>query len=218
MTTPTPTPAGTTSVGVGPLPSADPDLERLRDRLAAAAESADLLDVAWTTTDSPFGPLLLAATRQGLVRLAFAREDHDAVLARLAERVSPRVLRASARLDGARRQLDEYFAGRRREFALAVDLRLSSGFRRTVLDHLRVLPYGRTETYTEVARATASPRAVRAVGSACATNPVPVVVPCHRVLRSDGSLGGYVGGVQVKTGLLALEAGLTADGYRSLHR
>jgi len=193
-------------------------LERLRDRLVAAADAADLLDVGYTTTDSPFGPLLIAATRQGLVRLAFAREDHDAVLARLAERVSPRVLRAPARLDGVRRQLDEYFAGTRQEFALAVDLRLSSGYRRTVLDHLRVLPYGRTETYTEVARATASPRAVRAVGSACATNPVPVVVPCHRVLRSDGSLGGYVGGLEVKTGLLALEAGAAAEGYRSQHR
>lgn len=194
------------------------DLERLRDRLATAAETAELLDVGYTTTDSPFGPLLLAATRQGLVRLAFAREDHDAVLARLADRVSPRVLRAPARLDGVRRQLDEYFAGSRQEFALAVDLRLSSGYRRTVLDHLRALPYGRTESYTEVARATASPRAVRAVGSACATNPVPVVVPCHRVLRSDGSLGGYVGGLEVKTGLLALEAGAAAEGYRSQHR
>ena len=218
----TPTPRGTAPAAAPEpataLPPLDPELERLRDRLAAAAESADLLDVGYTTTDSPFGPLLLAATRQGLVRLAFAREDHDAVLARLADRVSPRVLRAPARLDAVRRQLDEYFAGRRRDFALDVDLRLSSGFRRTVLDHLRVLPYGRTETYTEVARATASPRAVRAVGSACATNPVPVVVPCHRVLRTDGSLGGYVGGLEVKTGLLALEAGGGAEGYRSQHR
>ncbi len=194
------------------------DLERLRDRLAGAAEAADLLDVAYTTTDSPFGPLLLAATPQGLLRVAFAREDHDAVLARLSARVSPRVLRAPDRLDAARRQLDEYFAGRRQAFALDVDLRLSTGYRRTVLDHLRVVPYGRTETYTEVARATASPRAVRAVGSACATNPVPVVVPCHRVLRSDGSLGGYVGGLEAKTGLLALEAAAGDESYRSSHR
>jgi methylated-DNA-[protein]-cysteine S-methyltransferase len=198
--------------------STAPHLERLRGRLAVAAEDAGLLDVAYTTTDSPFGPLLLAATAQGLVRVAFSREDHDAVLAALAARVSPRVLRAPARLDGARRELDEYFAGRRRQFAVAVDLRLSSGYRRTVLDHLRVVPYGRTETYTEVARATASPRAVRAVGSACATNPLPVVVPCHRVLRSDGSLGGYVGGLDAKTGLLALEAGTGDGGYRSQHR
>ncbi|GAA1849576.1 methylated-DNA--[protein]-cysteine S-methyltransferase [Microlunatus capsulatus] len=222
MTTPTsrtpglsaPAQAATDAAGL----SADAQLERLRHRLAAAAEDADLLDVGYTTTDSPFGPLLLAATREGLVRLAFAREDHDAVLVRLAERVSPRVLRAPARLDGVRRQLDEYFAGRRRDFAVALDLRLSSGFRRTVLDHLRVLPYGRTETYTEVARATASPRAVRAVGSACATNPVPVVVPCHRVLRSDGSPGGYVGGLAVKAGLLALEARTAAEDYRSQDR
>jgi methylated-DNA-[protein]-cysteine S-methyltransferase len=195
-----------------------PHLERLRGRLALAAADAGLLDVAYTTADSPFGPLLLAATPQGLVRVAFTREDHDAVLAALAARVSPRVLRAPARLDGVRRELEEYFAGRRRQFAVAVDLRLSSGYRRTVLDHLRVVPYGQTETYTEVARATASPRAVRAVGTACATNPVPVVVPCHRVLRSDGSLGGYVGGLDAKAGLLALEARTADEGYRSQHR
>ena len=201
-----------------PTPAEVPALERLRYQLAASAEAADLLDVGYAVTDSPFGPLLLAATPRGLVRLAFDREDHDAVLTRLAARVSPRVLRAPAQLDEVRRQLDEYFAGTRREFTLDVDLRLSSGYRRTVLDHLRALPYGRTETYTEVAGATTSPRAVRAVGSACATNPVPVVVPCHRVLRSDGTLGGYVGGVEVKSRLLALEAGSHAEGYRSEHR
>ncbi|SDT30823.1 methylated-DNA-[protein]-cysteine S-methyltransferase [Friedmanniella luteola] len=221
MSTPTPTstPGATDPTSTAGVDAPTPaELERLRDRLVVAAASADLLDVGYTTTDSPYGPLLLAATRQGLVRLAFAREDHDAVLARLAARVSPRVLRAPGRLDGVRRQLDEYFAGTRREFAVDVDLQLSSGYRRTVLDHLRGLPYGRTESYTEVARATASPRAVRAVGSACATNPVPVVVPCHRVLRSDGSLGGYVGGLEVKTSLLALEAGAGVEGYRQHHR
>ncbi len=218
MSSPKPFSAGTTTsadVDADPTPA---DLDRLRERLGSAADAAELLDVAYTTTDSPYGPLLLAATSQGLVRLAFAREDHDVVLARLAARISPRVLRAPGRLDGVRRQLEEYFAGTRREFAVEVDLRLSSGYRRTVLDHLRVLPYGGTETYTEVARATASPRAVRAVGSACATNPVPVVVPCHRVLRSDGSPGGYVGGLEVKTSLLALEARAGAKGYRQQHR
>ena len=199
-------------------PSTRDRLARLHDRLVAGARAADLLDVAYTTTDSPFGPLLLAATDQGLVRVAFAREDHDAVLGRLASRVSPRVLRDPGRLDHAVRQLDEYFAGRRRAFALDVDLRLSTGYRRAVLDHLREVPYGRTESYTEVARATAHPRAVRAVGSACATNPVPLVVPCHRVLRSDGSLGGYVGGLDVKAHLLALETGRAGEGYRSQHR
>ncbi len=124
----------------------------------------------------------------------------------LAERVSPRILRGSPRLDPAARQLEEYFAGRRRVFELPVDLRLSGGYRREVLRHLTEIDYGRTESYTEVATATGNPRAVRAVGSACATNPIPVVVPCHRVLRSDGSLGGYRGGLPAKRMLLDLEA------------
>jgi len=189
------------------LDDVDPALlRRLHDRLVTAAADQDLLDVAYRVVDSPVGPLLLAATPRGLVRVAYAREDHDAVLARLAELISPRVLAAPARLDPAARQLEEYFAGHRREFALPLDLRLTGGYRREVLDHLTQVPYGRTESYTEVARATEHPRAVRAVGSACATNPLPVVVPCHRVLRSDGSLGGYIGGLAAKTTLLALEA------------
>lgn len=181
-------------------------LRRLHDRLVAGAVEEDLLDVAYRVVDSPVGPLLLAATPAGLVRVAFAQEGHDAVLARLAERISPRVLAAPARLDAVARQLDEYFAGRRHRFSLPLDLRLTGGYRRTVLDHLVEVPYGRTESYAEVARATEHPRAVRAVGSACATNPLPVVVPCHRVLRSDGSLGGYLGGLAAKTRLLELEA------------
>lgn len=201
------------------LDRVDPELlERLHDRLGEQAEAADLLDVGYRTVDSPYGALLLAATPRGLVRVAFAREDHDAVLARLAARLSPRVLRAPARLDAAARQLEEYFAGRRRVFALDVDLGLSTGYRRVVLDHLREVPFGHTESYSEVARATGSPRAVRAVGSACATNPLPIVVPCHRVLRSDGSLGGYVGGLDVKARLLDLEADGGPDGYRSQQR
>jgi methylated-DNA-[protein]-cysteine S-methyltransferase len=219
MNNPTPRPATTTPAPDSHEPTLDRVepvlLEQLHDRLTAAAEAAALLDVAYRTVDSPWGSLLLAATRQGLVRLAFAREDHDAVLAWLADRVSPRVLRAPARLDPVARQLAEYFAGRRRAFALDVDLRLATGYRRRVLDHLRGVSFGRTESYAEVARATDNPRAVRAVGSACATNPVPVVVPCHRVLRSDGSLGGYVGGLDVKSGLLALEAQAGPEGYRS---
>lgn len=184
----------------------DADLARLRERLVADAAAADLLDVAHRTVDSPHGPLLVAATPAGIVRLAFAGEGHDAVLERLAATVSPRVLAAPARLDDAARQLDEYFAGRRRSFALDVDLRLAHGFRRRVLDHLRDVPYGATATYTELAVATGSPRAVRAVGSACATNPVPIVVPCHRVVRTDGTIGQYLGGTETKRALLALEA------------
>lgn len=182
------------------------DLDRLHDRLVADAAAADLLDVAHRTVDSPHGPLLVAATPAGIVRLAFAVEGHDAVLERLATAVSPRVLAAPARLDDAARQLDEYFAGQRRTFALPVDLRLAHGFRRQVLDHLREVPYGRTATYTALAAAAGSPRAVRAVGSACATNPVPIVVPCHRVVRTDGTIGQYLGGTEVKRALLAMEA------------
>ncbi|MGH9154213.1 MAG: methylated-DNA--[protein]-cysteine S-methyltransferase [Acidimicrobiales bacterium] len=174
--------------------------------MAAAAQGAGLLDVAYRTVDTPIGPLLLAGTAQGLVRVAFAVEGHGAVLDALAQRVSPRVLHAPGRLDDAARQLDEYFAGRRRRFDLDVDLRLASPFRRAVLERLRTIGYGSTASYAQVAAAAGRPAAVRAVGSACATNPVPVVVPCHRVVRTDGTLGGYLGGLDVKRALLALEA------------
>lgn len=179
---------------------------RRRARLAAAAEGAGLLDVAYRTVDTPVGPLLVAATARGLVRIAFAVEGHGDVLDTLARRVSPRVLHAPGRLDDAARQLDEYFAGGRRRFDLDVDLRLASPFRRAVLEHLRTIGYGSTASYADVAAAAGNPAAVRAAGSACATNPVPVVVPCHRVVRSDGTLGGYLGGLHVKRALLALEA------------
>jgi methylated-DNA-[protein]-cysteine S-methyltransferase len=191
-----------------PLTSVDPGaLDRLHGRLAVAAADSGLLDLAYRTVDSPVGTLLLAATPQGLVRVAYDREDHDAVLERLAERVSPRILRAPARLDDAARELDEYFTGRRRHFDVSLDLQLAHGFRRAVLAHLREIAYGSTESYAVVAAAAGSPAAVRAVGTACATNPLPLVVPCHRVVRSDGSLGQYVGGADVKQVLLAMEAG-----------
>jgi methylated-DNA-[protein]-cysteine S-methyltransferase len=189
------------------LPEADPaDVDRLAARLALAAEKAGLLDVGWTTVDTPVGPLLVAATAQGLVRVAYATEDHDAVLQSLADRISPRVLHAPARLSPAVRQVEEYFAGRRTAFDLPLDLRLSAGFRRAVLTRLQEVAYGTTASYAALAAAAGSPRAVRAVGTACATNPLPVVVPCHRVVRSDGALGNYVGGAAVKRALLTLEA------------
>jgi methylated-DNA-[protein]-cysteine S-methyltransferase len=188
------------------LPTTDPDaLDRLHQRLVDAATADGSLDIAYRTFDSPLGLLLLAATDLGLVRVAYELEDHDQVLQTLTTLVSPRILRAPGRLDQAARQLEAYFAGSRRSFDLPVDLRLSTGFRRQVLDHLRTIGYGHTESYTAVAAAAGRPRAVRAVGSACATNPVPVVVPCHRVLRSDGTLGGYVGGLGAKRTLLDLE-------------
>ncbi len=181
--------------------------ERLRAQLVSAAERVGLLDVGYRSVDSPLGPLLLAATVEGVVRVAFHGEGHDAVLRALAEQVSPRILRAPGRLDVAARQLEEYFAGRRRSFDVPVDLRLAVGFRRTVLAHLRSIPYGTTESYTMVAAGSGSPAAVRAVGTACARNPVPLFVPCHRVVRSDGVIGQYRGGTEAKRLLLALEAG-----------
>lgn len=184
----------------------DVTLARLDHKLEQRATEAGLLDVAFRTIDSPVGPLLLAATPLGLVRVAYQREGHDAVLQALASKISPRILAAPRRLDEAAGQVEEYFAGRRTTFDLALDLRLSAGFRRTVLGHLAAISYGHTESYAEVAAATGHPGAVRAVGSACATNPLPVVVPCHRVVRSDGSLGGYLGGLEVKRTLLELEA------------
>lgn len=180
-------------------------LERLRTRLSDESEQAGLLDVAYRTLDSPVGSLLLAATERGLVRVAYACEDHDAVLATVAERISPRILRAPSRLDLVARELDEYFSGQRQAFELPLDLQLARGFRRTVLDHLREIGYGRTSSYGALAVASGSPGAVRAVGSACAKNPLPVVVPCHRIVRSDGAIGQYVGGIAAKRTLLALE-------------
>lgn len=189
------------------LPVVDEDASRrLHERLVAAAGRDGLLDVAYRTLDTPVGKLLLAATEQGLVRVAYDREDHDAVLTTLAGTVSPRILAAPARLDPVARQLAEYFTGGRRAFDVPLDFRLSKGFRRAVLAHLPDIGYGRTESYAQVAAAAGSPRAVRAVGTACATNPLPVVVPCHRVVRSDGSFGGYVGGEDAKRTLLTLEA------------
>lgn len=181
-------------------------MARLHQRLEREATTDELLDVAYRTVDSPVGTLLLAATTVGLVRVAYDVEDHDAVLTKLASAVSPRVLRAPARLDDTARQLDEYFALRRTAFEVPVDLRLAEGFRRSVIEHLRDIGYGRRESYAEVAAAVGSPRAVRAVGTACAHNPLPVVIPCHRVVRSDGSTGQYVGGAAAKTALLDLEA------------
>jgi len=188
------------------VPPPPAELDRLRARLAADAGRDGLLDVAYRTVDSPFGPLLLAATPSGVVRVAFEGEDHDAVLGVLASLVSPRILRVPARLDGAARQLDGYFAGSRRTFDLPLDMRLATGFRRAVLVHLQSIAYGATETYSAVAAASGSPAAVRAVGTACARNPLPLVVPCHRVVRSDGTIGQYGGGTEMKRALLALEA------------
>jgi methylated-DNA-[protein]-cysteine S-methyltransferase len=197
----------------GPVPRAstngrapEPDLDTLVAAALARADADDLVDVAWAVQDTPIGPLTLAATAQGLVRVGFGGEDR--VLDELATEVSPRVVRLPARLDRLRHQLDEYFEGHRRSFDVTLDRRLSHGYRRQVLEALSEVPYGETVSYKDLAVRTGNPGASRAVGSAMATNPIPIVVPCHRVLRSGGALGGYGGGIDVKVWLLRLEGSL----------
>lgn len=190
----------------GPPPAPAGDLDALVAGALRRADAADVADVAWAVADSPIGPLTLAATPAGLVRVAFG--DDEVVLAELAAAVSPRVVRLPSRLDDARRQLDEYFAGRRRGFEVALDRRLSRGYRRAVLEELSRVPFGQTVSYKDLAERTGRPGASRAVGTAMATNPLPVVVPCHRVLRSGGALGGYGGGLEAKVWLLRHEGAL----------
>lgn len=171
-------------------------------RLAAAADRAGLVDVACARIDSPVGSLIAAATRRGLVRIAYGGDD---VLDELARRISPRVLVAPARLEAVRRQLDEYFDGARRSFELELDWTLVTGFGRAVLRATAGIPYGSVLTYREVAAAAGRARAARAAGNALGANPLPIVVPCHRVVHSGGGLGGYTGGLPRKRALLALE-------------
>ena len=181
------------------------EMDVLRQQLAERAAAEGLIDVSYRLVDSPLGQLMLAATERGIVRVAFAAEGFDAVLGILAEKVGVRVLHRAAPLDAAAAQLDEYFAHLRRGFELSLDHRLSSGYRLEVQLALPSIGYGHTVSYKELAATTGRPAAVRAVGTACATNPLPIVVPCHRVLRSDGSLGGYLGGLEAKKVLLDLE-------------
>ncbi|MBK0418992.1 methylated-DNA--[protein]-cysteine S-methyltransferase [Leucobacter sp. CSA1] len=187
------------------FPVTGADLAGLHELLVSRAGQQGLIEVAYRTIDTPLGRLLLASTARGLARVAFEREGFDRVLEALAGRLGPRVLEAPRRLDEAASELDEYFAGARRGFELPIDYVLSSGFRGTVQRLLPSIAYGSTRSYKDVAELAGNPRAVRAVGTACATNPLPVVVPCHRVLRSDGGLGGYIGGLDAKAALLALE-------------
>jgi methylated-DNA-[protein]-cysteine S-methyltransferase len=182
--------------------------ERLAAELTRRAESEGLLDVAYAEIDSPVGPLLAAATPKGLVRITFPVESHETVLEQLAARISPRVLESPTRLDEARRELDRYFEGKLTEFDLPLDWQLSHGFYRKVLRATARIPYGQTRSYGEMARKAGSPRAVRATGTALGSNPLPIIVPCHRVLRSGGALGGYGGGLDTKVMLLELEGAL----------
>lgn len=184
--------------GTAPRPDAGPDI-------AAAAGRTGLLDVAYTTTDAPVGRLVLAATPAGLVACSY--DDEDAMADRLARRLSPRVLRTASPFDGVRRELDEYFAGARRRFDVEVDTALAGEFGRDVLRATAGIPYGATSSYAAIAETIGRPRAGRAVGNALGANPVCVIVPCHRVVRIGGALGGYAGGLAAKELLLSLERG-----------
>ena len=188
------------------LPGGPP--EAAERRLVRAAAQAGLLDVAYANVDTPFGRMLVAATSRGLVRVAFPEMPTDVVLEGLSKRVSPRVLEAPERLDEVRRELEEYFEGRRQRFELPLDWSLTRGFHRSVLRTTAGIGYGHVRSYAEVAAGAGSPRAVRAAGNALGSNPIPVIVPCHRVVRTGGGLGGYGGGLERKEYLLRLEGAL----------
>jgi methylated-DNA-[protein]-cysteine S-methyltransferase len=182
---------------------------RASNGLGERAAHEQLLDVAYTTLDSPVGPVLVAATRRGIVRISFgAVYDEEAVLADLCDRVSPRIVELPSYFDALRRELEEYFHGRRTRFDLPVDWRLTGGFGRRVLEHTARIPYGEVSTYKEIAAAAGSARGARAAGNALGSNPIPIVVPCHRVLHSGGGLGGYGGGLDRKEFLLKLEGAI----------
>ena len=190
----------------------DPGVGEALRRFSSRASEEGLVDVAYARAESPFGDLMVAATRRGLARLAFlSGADEEEVAAELAARISPRVLHAPEKLDDVRRQLEEYFAGRRRRFELRTDKALIHGFQRRVLSRTAQIPYGSYLTYAEVAAEAGSPRAHRAAGSALARNPIPIVIPCHRVLRSGGVVGNYGGGPEMKERLLRMEGAISGD-------
>ena len=183
----------------------DLDVERFQALLGERAADAGLLDIAFAPLDSPLGQLLVFVTPRGVLKIAYDNEAPDAALDEVAERVSPRILNAPRRTDELRRELDEYFAGARRRFDVPVDWSLIRGFAQGVLRATAKVPFGETTTYQQVAEAAGSPRASRAAGNALGSNPIPIVVPCHRVLHSGGGLGGYAGGLERKRTLLTIE-------------
>lgn len=168
-------------------------------------ESQDQPVVSYCVIDSRIGPLLVAATDNGLVRVAFECEGFTSVVEDLQGKLDAQVVEDPTALADITEQITDYLAGTLQEFDLKLDHALSHGFQRAVHEHLTSVPFGKTETYTEVAESVGNPNAVRAVGTACGANPIPIVVPCHRVVRTDGSLGGYRGGLDIKTRLLELE-------------
>jgi methylated-DNA-[protein]-cysteine S-methyltransferase len=191
-------------------PAGDLDVVRLRERVAERAAGEHLLDVAYASLDSPVGELTVFVTPRGVVRVAFADEPREAILEEMAERLSPRILAAARATDEARRQLDAYLAGELRAFDLPLDWSLIRGFAVGILRATAAVPYGSTSTYRDVAAAAGSPRAARAAGNALGSNPIPIIVPCHRILHASGGLGGYAGGLDRKRTLLRLEGVLPA--------
>jgi methylated-DNA-[protein]-cysteine S-methyltransferase len=179
----------------------------MTDRFVERAQAQHLVDVAVTTMDSPIGTLLLMATPKGLVRIAFESENRDEVLGEVAQNLSPRILEAPRRLDPVRRELELYFEGTLHDFDVPLDWSLAGDFARRVLRRTSRIPYGSVASYGDVANGVGTPRGARAVGNALGSNPIPVVVPCHRVVRTGGAIGGYGGGLSRKRWLLALEAG-----------
>ena len=186
-------------------PSAPLDLEGLRADLSRRAAGEGVLDVAYGTADSPLGPLTVVVTRRGLVLLSYAHDAVDEQLDEIASRISPRILASPERTDTVRRQLDEYFSGSRHGFDVPIDWRLVRGFAGDVLRATARIPFGSVSSYREVATEAGSPNAYRAAGNALGSNPIPIVVPCHRVLHAGGGLGGYTGGLERKRFLLHLE-------------
>ncbi len=185
------------------------DLEALRADLARRAADEGLLDVAYGTMDSPLGPLTVLVTSRGLLQVSYAGEPIEAQLDEVAGRISPRILAAPERTDAVRRELDEYFAGRRTHFEVPIDWRLVRGFAGNVLRATHRIPFGSVSSYREIATDAGSPNAYRAAGNALGSNPIPIVVPCHRVLHAGGGLGGYTGGLDRKRYLLRLEGVLS---------
>jgi methylated-DNA-[protein]-cysteine S-methyltransferase len=181
------------------------ELNRAVEGVLDRAERDGLIDVAYTEIDSPFGKMMIAGSERGILRVAFPHRRFDEILEQIAERISPRVLEAPGRLDEPRRQLDEYFEGKRREFDLPLDWRLTHGFQNRAQHAIARIPYGETRTYSWIAEKAGNPRAYRAAGTACGANVLPPIVPCHRVVPAGGGIGNYGGGPEMKRALLELE-------------
>ncbi len=189
--------------------TSEDDVARATGRLLERADDAGLVEVAYSTVDTPLGEILVAGTDRGLVRVALPRESFDEVVDELAARISPRVVELPRRVDEARRELDQYFSGARREFELPLDMRLITGpFTCRLLEQMTTVPFGVAITYSEAAERAGSPRGSRAAGNALGSNPIPVVIPCHRVVRTGGAIGGYGGGPEMKRYLLRHEGWL----------